>query len=157
MLRNFPLRAKTWLFWVMSHCIYFGLFFESLITGLVQCRIKSYFVHDFVVCLLIKYSNSGNHGFYEECRGYVRVVIDESLRPHFKEETYDEMMALVSSKGVPGASWFLTTCINGDVSAGVGGGQVAGLIKDIPSCQELIQRTVKETEPVMKRLEEGFR
>lgn len=99
---------------------------------------------------------SGDSGFIQERRGYMRIVVDESLRQHFKEETYDEMLAIAASKGASGNSMYLTTCIKGDVSTGVGGGQVAGLVKDIPSCEELIQRIVKEAKPILKRLDQSF-
>jgi enoyl-[acyl-carrier protein] reductase II len=44
---------------------------------------------------------------------------------------------------------------NGDIEKGVlPVGQVTGLLEDIPSVQEVIERTVKEAEEVMKGLAE---
>jgi len=33
----------------------------------------------------------GDRGFVEERRGFVRMIIPDSLRPHFKQGTYDEL------------------------------------------------------------------
>jgi NAD(P)H-dependent flavin oxidoreductase YrpB (nitropropane dioxygenase family) len=35
------------------------------------------------------------------------------------------------------------------------GGQVTGLIDDLPSCQELIERILREAEAVLQRFEAG--
>jgi NAD(P)H-dependent flavin oxidoreductase YrpB (nitropropane dioxygenase family) len=44
--------------------------------------------------------------------------------------------------------------VKGDLRSGVmAGGQVAGVIDDLPSCQELIARIVREAEAVLARLE----
>jgi NAD(P)H-dependent flavin oxidoreductase YrpB (nitropropane dioxygenase family) len=44
--------------------------------------------------------------------------------------------------------------VKGDLSSGVmAGGQVTGVIDDLPSCQELIARIVREAEAVLARLE----
>jgi NAD(P)H-dependent flavin oxidoreductase YrpB (nitropropane dioxygenase family) len=43
--------------------------------------------------------------------------------------------------------------VKGDLRSGVmAGGQVAGLIDDLPSCKELIDRIVREAEDVLARL-----
>ena len=43
--------------------------------------------------------------------------------------------------------------VDGDVAAGVmAGGQVTGLIEDLPSCAELIDRIVREAEEILARL-----
>jgi NAD(P)H-dependent flavin oxidoreductase YrpB (nitropropane dioxygenase family) len=43
--------------------------------------------------------------------------------------------------------------VRGDLRSGVmAGGQVAGLIDDLPSCRELIERIVREAEDVLARL-----
>jgi NAD(P)H-dependent flavin oxidoreductase YrpB (nitropropane dioxygenase family) len=44
--------------------------------------------------------------------------------------------------------------VKGDLRSGVmAGGQVTGVIDDLPSCQELIARIVREAEAVLARLE----
>ena len=43
--------------------------------------------------------------------------------------------------------------IDGDVDEGVmPSGQVSGVIKDIPSCQELVERIVSQAEEILERL-----
>ena len=50
---------------------------------------------------------------------------------------------------------FRKAFLEGDLDQGsIGCGQVAGLINDIPTCQELIQRIVKEAEEIMGPLRE---
>ena len=76
-----------------------------------------------------------------------------NLCAHFFEEgTYEELQATLASSVPSPTSFYLDTLIKGEVSAGVGGGQVAGMINDIPSCQQLIQRMVHEAEPILERL-----
>jgi NAD(P)H-dependent flavin oxidoreductase YrpB (nitropropane dioxygenase family) len=44
--------------------------------------------------------------------------------------------------------------VKGDLRSGVmAGGQVAGLLEDLPSCKELIERIVAEADAVLRRLE----
>jgi NAD(P)H-dependent flavin oxidoreductase YrpB (nitropropane dioxygenase family) len=46
--------------------------------------------------------------------------------------------------------------VKGDRRSGVmAGGQVTGLIDDLPSCQELIERILREAEAVLARLATG--
>ena len=48
--------------------------------------------------------------------------------------------------------------VKGDLRSGVmAGGQVAGLLDDLPSCKELIDRIAAEAEAVLARLEKGER
>jgi NAD(P)H-dependent flavin oxidoreductase YrpB (nitropropane dioxygenase family) len=43
------------------------------------------------------------------------------------------------------------------VQGGMGTGQVVGLIRDIPTCQELIERIIKEAEGILDQLSEARR
>lgn len=48
------------------------------------------------------------------------------------------------------------TMVDGNVAAGVmAGGQVVGVIDDLPSCAELVARIVDEAETVLRRLCQG--
>jgi NAD(P)H-dependent flavin oxidoreductase YrpB (nitropropane dioxygenase family) len=45
------------------------------------------------------------------------------------------------------------TMIDGNIDAGVmASGQVVGVIKDLPTCDELIQRIIDEAETALKEL-----
>jgi nitronate monooxygenase len=100
----------------------------------------------------------GNRGFVEERRGSVRMLINDHLKKILTETggilSYDNAL---ESQGPADPN----TESNRTVSAFIFGNledksitasQGSGMIQDIPSCRELIDRMVGEIEPIIKRL-----
>ena len=95
-------------------------------------------------------------------RGSLRVLMTDSIRlmVYMQEEglispgDIDELSATPVEKGVSRA---MVSSIYGDlVNGGVGAGQEVGMIKDIPSCQELISHIVSDAEKMIKNLNSYF-
>jgi len=102
--------------------------------------------------------NTGNRGFVEERRGSIRMLINDYVMKFMAEKrdvfTYDEIMntegdAPENAQSNRTVSSFLFGELE-DNSITVGQG--AGMISDIPSCRELIERMIKETESIFERL-----
>jgi len=102
---------------------------------------------------------TGNRGFVEERRGSIRLVINDYLRRVMADGkfSYDEIFGKASSAD-PGKksnrtvdSYIWGKLENTSISAG----QISGMIRDLPTCQELVERMVGEAEAVLKRLR-GF-
>jgi enoyl-[acyl-carrier protein] reductase II len=84
------------------------------------------------------------------CRVIRNKLAEEFMRLDEGQAPPREHMAL-------GIGRFRKAFLEGDAEWGsLAGGQVVGLIDDIPSCQELIQRIVNGAERILHRLESGF-
>lgn len=105
----------------------------------------------------------GDRGFVEERRGSVRMLVTGVIKKSLEERgnglTYEEIF---ETEGTSDQN----TESNRTVSSFVWGnvedhsitvGQGSGMIQDIPSCKELIQSMISETESVLKRLNDIHR
>jgi nitronate monooxygenase len=100
-------------------------------------------IHDKVKQALVNAGERDTNLIFRTMRNTSRVlknaVSDEVVSMEKKGATFDEVRHLVA--GAKGRNAMQT----GDVDAGiVSAGMVVGLIKDIPSCKELIGRIVRE-------------
>jgi len=104
----------------------------------------------------------GDRGFAEERRGSIRIIVNEHVRDLLEQQagsaTWEDMIqAILSTAPEPGTSRTADTFMGGDITTGVmSAGQIAGMINDMPSCQEFIQRMVQEAEPILERLKSSF-
>ena len=100
---------------------------------------------------------TGNRGFVEERRGAIRLVINDYLRQVMAEGklTYDEIFAVQNSAGPDRkTNRTIESFLEGRLeNSSISAGQIAGLIHDLPTCRELIERMVSEAETVLKRLQ----
>ena len=100
----------------------------------------------------------GSRGFVEERRGSVRLLLNDYMRSIIAER--GGHISYEDATKAPGESDPLSQS-NRTVEAFVKGnlkdhsitvGQGAGMIKDVPTCRELIERIVGETDRIMERL-----
>ena len=100
-------------------------------------------IHDNIKQALVSADERSTNLIFRTMRNTSRVfknkVSDEVVALEKKGAAFEEVKHLVA--GVKGRH----AMTNGDVNGGiVSAGQVIGLIKDVPSCKELIERIVKE-------------
>lgn len=100
---------------------------------------------------------TGNRGFVEERRGAIRLVINEYLREAMAEGklTYDEIFS-VSDGGDLGRKTNRTieSFLEGRLeNTSISAGQISGLIHDLPTCRELIDRMVADAATILNRLQ----
>jgi len=93
--------------------------------------------------------------------GSVRLLrneyVDEMINLQTKGKSSEEVMAFFASRplGYEGksVSRAMIPAVYGDVEqGGMGAGQVVGLIKDIPTCKELIEQIAAEVEEILNKL-----
>ena len=100
----------------------------------------------------------GNRGFVEERRGSLRLVLNEfisgALREKGGELNFDDLFGLMKNPDPQSGSNRTVACfLEGNTEENpVSAGQVAGLIDDVPTCAELIERMVEEAGSVWRRL-----
>jgi len=99
----------------------------------------------------------GDRGFVDERRGVLRMLVDDHIRENLEREGYTyEALApfMVLPTPEKGSSSTAGGLIYGDVEyhAIMAGGQVVGMIEDIPTCEELIKRIVDGAEEMMEPL-----
>jgi NAD(P)H-dependent flavin oxidoreductase YrpB (nitropropane dioxygenase family) len=100
----------------------------------------------------------GNRGFVEERRGSLRMLINDYAKEMLART--DGIAALEETLNTPGTSEespesnrTVSAFVFGDLEANtITVGQGAGMIDDIPSCRELIERMVGEAESILERL-----
>ncbi len=106
---------------------------------------------------------AGDRGFVEERRGSVRLIINDFLRKMLEKRagvlTYDEAFQPPDPDDPNPESNRTVSCfVWGNVEDhSITVGQGSGMIQDIPSCKELIQSMIRETESVLKRLNDIHR
>jgi len=100
----------------------------------------------------------GGRGFVEERRGSVRVLINDHVKQVLAEKggniSYDDALRpsgppdpnADSNRTVDAFIW--GNLENNPITAGQG----AGMIQDLPTCQELVERMVREADPILERL-----
>jgi len=102
--------------------------------------------------------NRGDRGFVEERRGSLRMLLNDFAIGMLAgtsggiafEEALDTPGA---SEESPESNRTVSAFVFGDLeNNAITAGQGSGMIKDIPSCRELIQRMIGEAEPILERL-----
>jgi enoyl-[acyl-carrier protein] reductase II len=99
----------------------------------------------------------GDRGFKEERRGTLRMLVDDQIRAALEREGYTyEALApfMVLPSPEKGGSSTAASLVHGEVAnrAIMAGGQVVGMINDIPSCKQLIKRIMDEAEGIIEGL-----
>ena len=103
-------------------------------------------------------SETGNRGFVEERRGSIRMLINDYVKKFMAEKggvfTYDEITkAREDSPENAQSNRTVSSFLFGELEDNsITVGQGAGMIRDIPSCRELIERMMKEADPIIERL-----
>jgi NAD(P)H-dependent flavin oxidoreductase YrpB (nitropropane dioxygenase family) len=102
-------------------------------------------------------ASSGDRGFVEERRGSIRLVHNDFLRAMMAHSnfSYDDLFAGAEA-GEPGegSNRTVDSFLRGNMeNTTISAGQVAGLIRDIPTCRELIERMAREAEDTADRLQ----
>lgn len=98
----------------------------------------------------------------EQARGSLRMIMCEFAKQCIELETkgasVEEIQAFLNSPppSRKDASRLLACLTYGDIENGIPAGQEVGLIKDVPSCCELIERIAKGANKVMERLTEPW-
>ncbi|MEW6264078.1 MAG: nitronate monooxygenase [Thermodesulfobacteriota bacterium] len=106
---------------------------------------------------------TGDRGFVEERRGSLRLIlnsfIQEALARKGGELSFDELLGLLRSPDPQSGSNRTVACfLEGQIEENpVSAGQVAGLIREVLSCQELIQRLVQGQGAILARLNRVFK
>lgn len=98
--------------------------------------------------------------FPEERRGSLRVIFNEFAQQCLemaasKEYTIDKVQAFINSPapGQEARHRAMAAVIYGDLTSGIfAAGQGVGMVNDIPTCQELIERIMNEAEQIMSQL-----
>ncbi|WP_199556072.1 NAD(P)H-dependent flavin oxidoreductase [Sandaracinobacteroides hominis] len=130
---------------------------EGINMGTRFCATKEAPIHDNVKAKYVENDERGSHLIFRNFHNTARVgksdVSDEVVRrlknPDAKFEDVRELVAGAAGKVL------LET---GDLSAGVfWAGMVQGLIHDIPTCKELIDRIIAEADAILDQRLAGFR
>ncbi len=130
---------------------------EGINMGTRFCATKEAPIHDNVKAKYVENDERGSHLIFRNFHNTARVgksdVSDEVVRrlknPDAKFEDVRELVAGAAGKVL------LDT---GDLSKGVfWAGMVQGLIHDIPTCEELINRIIREADEILDQRLAGFR
>lgn len=130
---------------------------EGINMGTRFCATKEAPIHDNVKQAYIDNDERGTHLIFRQFRNTARVgksdVSDEVARRLAKPDAkFEDVQPLVAGKA--GAELLKT----GDLSKGVfWAGMVQGLIHDIPSCQQLLDRIIAEAEDILDNRMQKFR
>jgi len=101
----------------------------------------------------------GSRGFVEERRGSVRILLNDFARQIMAKmggaATFEELVsASGSSDPSPESHQTVSAFLYGDLeNSTITAGQGSGMIGDIPSCRELIERMMEETKDILGRLQ----
>jgi len=101
----------------------------------------------------------GNRGFVEERRGSVRLLVNEAFNRRFFQSgdqlSYDE--AFSNQDPQVQSNRTVDAYIKGNLETNtITAGQGAGLIEDIPSCHDLIERIMREAKSILDRLNKMY-
>lgn len=100
----------------------------------------------------------GNRGFVEERRGSVRLLINDFLRKILAGQpgslSFEEALSDSDGSDIqPQSERTIAAFLHGDLENNtITAGQGSGLIRDIPSCQELVDRMMAEAVGIVRRL-----
>jgi NAD(P)H-dependent flavin oxidoreductase YrpB (nitropropane dioxygenase family) len=106
----------------------------------------------------VKDQNTGDRGFVEERRGSVRMLINDYIKEIMAEKgadfTFDSALETSNEQeSNPESNRTVAAFVHGDLDRNsITVGQGSGLIYDVPTCKELIERIVCEAERVMEKL-----
>jgi len=109
-----------------------------------------------------KLANAENRGFVEERRGSVRILINDYIGTILAEKgtslSFEDAVDTGGSSGENTESnRTVSAFLFGDLeNNSITAGQGAGLINDIPSCEELIERIMAESSQIAQRLSRYF-
>ena len=109
-----------------------------------------------------KNGKTEKRGFVEERRGSIRLLINDFVRTVLAEKGSslsfeDAIEAPESSKENSESNRTVAAFLFGDLeNNSITAGQGAGLINDIPTCEELIERIMKESSQIARRLNGYF-
>jgi NAD(P)H-dependent flavin oxidoreductase YrpB (nitropropane dioxygenase family) len=101
---------------------------------------------------------AGDRGFVEERRGSVRVLLNTHINRLLRESggnlAFDDTIATPNGSDPSFESNQTVACyVLGDVeNTPVTISQASGLIQDIPTCRELIERIISESKPILEKL-----
>jgi NAD(P)H-dependent flavin oxidoreductase YrpB (nitropropane dioxygenase family) len=106
----------------------------------------------------IEDARRGNRGFVEERRGSLRMLLNDYAREVLARE--DGMAVLEAalntaetSEDSPESNRTVSAFVFGNLESNtITAGQGAGMIDDVPSCRELIERMAAEAESILARL-----
>jgi len=101
--------------------------------------------------------DEGKEGFVEARRGSVRMLLNEHMMRTLGSqggiESYDDLPADDDSGGTAESNRTVSAFVNGNLdNNSITTSQASGLIKDIPTCRELIERMMKEAEGILSKL-----
>ena len=129
---------------------------EGINMGTRFCATKEAPIHDGVKQLIVANDERGTNLIFRKFHNTARVA---------KNSVSDEVVAISAREGavfqdvahlVPGAKGRVAL-ETGDIDAGlVWAGQIQGLIHDVPTCRELIDRIVAEAEAIISERLAGF-
>ncbi len=100
----------------------------------------------------------GYRGFVEERRGSLRILLNDYAKEMLVRRgwgaAFEEVMDIPgTSEESPESNRTVAAFVFGDLQANtITAGQGAGMIRDIPSCRELIERMAGEAESILERL-----
>jgi len=99
----------------------------------------------------------GGRGFVEERRGSIRILLNDFVKMRMAETgdtmSYDALKASNDSDTNAQSNQTVDAFVNGNLETNsITAGQGAGLIRDIPSCRELIERIMSDTARIYDRL-----
>jgi len=106
----------------------------------------------------VKDQHTGDRGFVEERRGSVRMLINDYIRKIMAEKgadfTFDSALESTDEQeSNPESNRTVAAFVHGDLDKNsITIGQGSGLIHDVPTCKELIERMVYEADHVLERL-----
>ena len=101
--------------------------------------------------------DEGKAGFVEARRGSVRMLLNDYLKRTLANQggidSYDDLSADDDTGGTSESNRTVAAFVNGNLDDhSITTSQASGLIKDIPTCRELIERMMNEAELIMSRL-----
>ena len=107
--------------------------------------------------VLDRNQNTGNRGFVEERRGSIRMLINNYMKQIMLAKgamlSYNDALGAGETDPNSESNRTIAAYIHGDLdNNSMTLGQGSGLIKDIPSCKELIERIFKEAEAIIEKL-----
>lgn len=104
----------------------------------------------------------GDRGFTEARRGSVRVIINQKLQEIMAQKggqiSWEDILPfMVFPDPESGINPTVAAFIEGDlINNFMAAGQVAGMISDIPTCREIIERMVSEARSILEKIRMDF-
>jgi len=101
--------------------------------------------------------DEGKAGFVEARRGSVRMLLNDymirTMATQGGIDSYDDLPSSDDSGGTSESNRTVASFVNGDLeNQSITTSQASGLIKDIPTCRELIERMMGDADGILARL-----